>query len=192
MEPVLSHSKGAEMYDMRRNSHWQVLPAPEIGATDPNVLRARDITLEPNEPTSNLTIQNAPEFPMPTSIMVALAEAGKLDLTTLLSTNAGTLNSTLSGLSSMATELAKASAQLTGDAQKQALASASDVAKQVSDIIAKSMQVSSQAPPAPKPQPPSTSQEKNETVRRMEEIDEGTGTKKQKRERKQLRAIREA
>lgn len=183
MEPVLSQSKGAELYDMRRNSHWQVLSSPEVGTADPNVIRARDITLQPNEPTAGLSIQNSPEYPLSDSISAALTQAGRLDLNTLLNTNAGTLNNTLSGLASMATELAKASTQLTGDAQKQALDSASNVAKQVSDIITKSIQPDSQKPPSPAPAP-QTQQEKAEVRREAERIGKSKATAQQKQEQK--------
>ncbi len=185
MEPVLSNAKGAELYDMRRNSHYDILPSPDINAADPNVLRGQDIQLTPNVPQSTLTIQNAPEFPLPSSINTALAEAGKLDLSTLISSNAETLTSTLSNLSAVATELAKASAQLTGDAQKQALASAGEVAKQISGIIGKSLQPTSAAPPAPKPGPPNGQQEKAEVVRELKRINKGGGSKKEKKEKKE-------
>lgn len=171
MEPILSNAKGAELYDMRRNSHYEILPAPGIGAVDPNVLRAREIALTPTIPPATLAIQNAPEYPLPTSLAAVLAEAGKLDLSTLMNTNAATLTSTLSNLSAMATELAKASAQLTGDAQRQALASATDIAKQIDDIMGKAL-------------PPQTQQEKAEVARAAKEIDEGSGTPKEKESRK--------
>jgi hypothetical protein len=188
MEPVLSHAKGAELYDMRRNSHYDILPAPGIGVADPNVIRSQDTQLTPNIPGATLTIQNAPQFPLPTSINAALAEAGKLDLGTLITTNAATLNNTLSNLANMATELAKASAQLTGNAQEQALASAGEVAKQVSDIIQQSMQspAPSSSPAAgPKPLPPVTQQEKSEVAREVRRINEGQGSKAQKKEQKE-------
>lgn len=188
MEPVLSHAKGAELYDMRRNSHYDILPAPGIGTADPNIIRTQDIQLTPNVPGATLTIQNAPEFALPSSINAALAEAGKLDLSTLITTNAGTLNTTLSNLSSVATELAKASAQLTGDAQKQALASAGEVAKQIGDILQKSQQSpppSSAPTPAAKPLPPVTQQEKSEVAREVRRINEGPGTSEQKKEQKE-------
>jgi hypothetical protein len=188
MEPVLSHAKGAELYDMRRNSHYEILPAPGIGAADPNVLRAQDLQLTPTVPASSLTIQNAPEFPLPSSIGQALAEAGKLDLGTLLNTNAGTLNTTLSGLSTLAAELAKASAQLTGDAQKQALATAGDVAKQIGDIVQKSLQSAPATPEAasgPKPPPPTTQQEKAEVAREVRRINDGSDNSEQKKEQKE-------
>ncbi len=188
MEPVLSHAKGAELYDMRRNSHYDILPAPGIGVADPNVSRNQDIQLTPNVPTASLTIQNAPQFPLPSSINAALAEAGKLDLSTLINTNAGTLNNTLSNLASMATELAKASAQLTGSAQEQALASAGEVAKKISDIVQQSLQSpapSSTPASSPKPLPPVTQQEKSEVAREVRRINEGQGTKAQKKEQKE-------
>jgi hypothetical protein len=188
MEPVLSHAKGAELYDMRRNSHYDILPAPGIGVADPNAIRSQETQLTPNIPTANLTIQNAPQFPLPTSINAALAEAGKLDLSTLITTNAGTLNNTLTSLANMATELAKASAQLTGNAQEQALASAGEVAKKISDIVQQSMQSSapSSAPAAsPKPLPPVTQQEKSEVAREVRRINEGQGSKAQKKEQKE-------
>jgi hypothetical protein len=187
MEPVLSNAKGAELYDMRRNSHYEILPAPGIAAADPNVLRARDVTLTPNVPAATLTIQNAPELPLPTSLAAALGEAGKLNLGTLIQSNASSLTSMLSNLSTMATELAKASATLTGDAQKQALASATDVAKQVGDIVSKSLQIPSGETPPPPPVPtpsPQTQQQKAEIKREAERIDKGDGTPQQKKERK--------
>ena len=187
MEPVLSNAKGAELYDMRRNSHYEILPAPGITAADPNVLRARDVTLTPNVPPATLTIQNPPELPLPTSLAAALGEAGKLNLGTLIQSNASSLTSMLSNLSTMATELAKASASLTGDAQKQALASATDVAKQVGDIVSKSLQIPSGetlAPPPPPAPSPQTQQEKAEVKREAERIDQGDGTPQQKKEQK--------
>ena len=65
MEPVLSNAKGAELYDMRRNSHYEILPAPGITAADPNVLRARDVALTPNALPATLTIQNPRSFHSP-------------------------------------------------------------------------------------------------------------------------------
>lgn len=187
MEPVLSNAKGAELYDMRRNSHYEILPAPGIAAADPNVLRARDITLAPNVQPATLTIQNPPELPVPTSLVAALGEAGKLNLGTLIQSNAASLTSMLSNLSMMATELAKASATLTGEAQKQALASATDVAKQVGDIVSKSLQIPSGEATVPPPVAtlsPQTQQQKAEIERRAREIDAGSGTPKQKKEQK--------
>lgn len=187
MEPVLSNAKGAELYDMRRNSHYEILPAPSIAAADPNVLRAKDVTLTPNVPPATLTIQNAPEPPLPTSLAAALGEAGKLNLDSLIQNNASSLTSMLSNLSSMAAELAKASATLTDDAQKQALASATDVAKQVGDIVSKSLQIPSGETPAPPPAPtpsPQTQQQKTEIARRAQEIDASPGTPAQKKELK--------
>jgi hypothetical protein len=188
MEPVLSNAKGAELYDMRRNSHYEILPAPAIAAADPNVIRSQDIQLTPNVPAPSLTIQAAPTFALPDSITTALGQAGKLDLSTLINTNAGTLNTTLTNLSSVASELAKASAQLTGDAQKQALASAGEVAKQVGDFIGKTLQTQSAAPvapPAPKPDPPEGQQSKAEVERELDRINQGPGTEKTKTEKKE-------
>ncbi len=174
MEPVLSNAKGAELYDMRRNSHYEILPAPGIATANPNVLRGQDVTLTPNIPDANLAIQSPPDLPLPNSLAAALSEAGKLDLSTLLSSNTGTLNTTLSNLSNLATELAKASTQLTGDAQKQALAAASDVTKQIGDIIGKALQPPLVAPPAPKPkpepEPPKGQQAKAEVARELVRI----------------------
>ena len=187
MEPVLSNAKGAELYDMRRNSHYEILEAPSIGSADPNVLRNQAVTLAPTVPASTLSVLAPPELPLPGSLAAALGEAGKLNLGTLISSNATSLTSMLSNLSAMATELAKASAQLTGDAQKQALASATDVAKQVGDIVGKTLQATVTEtfapPPAPTPSP-KTQQEKAEVERRSKEIDESGGTPEQKKEKK--------
>ncbi len=189
MEPVLSNAKGAELYDMRRNSHYEILPAPGIGTVDPNVIRSQDPQLTPNVPSPSLSIQNAPDYPLPGSIAAALAEAGKLDLSTLISTNAGTLNTTLSNLSAVATELAKASAQLAGDAQKQALATAGDVARQVGDIIGRSLHTPPPAPPAPKPDPPKGLEEKAIVYTELGRINKSQGTEKEKREKKETLGV---
>jgi hypothetical protein len=185
MEPVLSNAKGAELYDMRRNSHYEILPAPGIGDADPNTIRVLDVQLSPNMPPATLAIQNAPNYPLPNSINAAIAEAGKLDLSTLITSNAGTLNTTLSNLASMATELAKASAQLTGDAQKEALTSAGKVAEQIAEIVTKSMQAPSAASPAAKPEPPKGQQSKAEVVRELDRINKGGGTEEEKKEMKE-------
>ena len=187
MEPVLSNAKGAELYDMRRNSHYEILPAPGIADTDPNVLRAREVTLTPNVPGATLSIQSPPDLPLPASLTAALGEAGKLNLSTLIQSNASSLTNMLSNLSTMATELAKASASLTGDAQKQALASATDVAKQIGDIVSKSLQtpaVETAAPPPAATQSPQTQQEKAEVMREVERIEKSSGTPQQKKEQK--------
>jgi hypothetical protein len=188
MEPVLSNAKGAELYDLRRNSHYELLESPSIAAADPNVLRNQAVTLTPTVPTSTLSVVPPPEIPLPSSLAAALGEAGKLNLGTLISSNATSLTSMLSNLSAVATELAKASAQLTGDAQKQALASATDVAKQVGDIVSKSLEVASDSPAAPaQPAPtpsPKTQQEKAEVRREAERIDQGGGSTLQKNDLK--------
>lgn len=191
MEPVLSNAKGAELYDMRRNSHYALLESPSILAADPNVLRSQPVTLTPTVPGSTLPLLPPPELPLPGNLAAALGEAGKLNLDTLITGNASSLTNMLSNLSAMATELAKASATLTGDAQKAALASATDVAKQVGDIVGKTLQAQVQAgatervapPPAPTPSP-QTQQEKAEVKREAERIDKGDGTKEQKKEQK--------
>lgn len=187
MEPVLSNAKGAELYDMRRNSHYALLESPSIAAADPNVLRSQAVDLTPTVPASTLSVLAPPELPLPGSLAAALGEAGKLNLGTLIQSNASSLTSMLSNLSTMATELAKASATLTGDAQKQVLASATDVAKQVGDIVSKSLQTPSgetlAAPPTATPSP-QTQQQKAEVDRRAREIDAGTGTAQQKKEQK--------
>ena len=185
MEPVLSNAKGAELYDMRRNSHYEILPAPAIGAADPNVIRSEQVTLTPNVPGAILTIQAPPNLPLPNSIGAALAEAGKLDLSGLISSNAETLTSTLGNLASMATELAKASAALTGEARENALAAASDVARQVNEIVAKSLvSPTPSGAPTTVPAPPRTQQEKAEVNRELERITAEPGTAAAKAERK--------
>ncbi len=187
MEPVLSNAKGAELYDMRRNSHYALLESPSIAAADPNVVRSQPVTLTPTVPGSTLPLLPPPELPLPGNLAAALGEAGKLNLSGLISSNAASLTAMLSSLSNMAAELAKASAQLTGQAQQQALASATDVAKQVGDIVSKSLQIPSGETPAPPPPPapsPQTQQEKAEVKREAERIDKGSATPQQKKEQK--------
>jgi len=185
MEPVLSNAKGAELYDMRRNSHYQLLESPSIGDADPNVLRSQPVTLTPTVPGSTLPLLSPPELPLPGNLAAALGEAGKLNLGALIQSNAASLTGMLSNLASMATELAKASATLTGDAQKAALASATDVAKQIGGIVSKSLQTGETVAPPPPPTPsPQTQQEKAEVKREAERIDKGDGTKEQKKEQK--------
>jgi len=185
MEPVLSNAKGAELYDMRRNSHYTLLESPSIDSADPNLLRNQTVDLTPTVPASTLSVLPPPELALPGSLAAVMGEAGKLNLGTLIQSNATSLTGMLSSLSTMATELAKASANLTGEAQKQALASAADVAKQVGDIVSKSLQSPSGETPAPPPTPsPQTQQEKAEVKREAERIDKGSGTSQQKKERK--------
>lgn len=201
MEPVLSNAKGAELYDMRRNSHYDIFPAPGIGIADPNINRSQDLQLIPNSPSSNLSIQSAPEFALPNSIQTALTEAGKLDLSTIINTNAATLQGVITNLASLAGELAKASASLTGDAQKQVVGAAADVSKQISDIVGKSLNpstsktpeagrntVNETAPSLPPP-PPRSPQEKAETGREQRRIDESKATARQKDEQKRTLGI---
>jgi hypothetical protein len=185
MEPVLSQAKGAELYDMRRNSHYEVAPAPGIGNADPNVLRARDLSLTPTLPPATLAIQNPPDLALPTGLGAALAEAGRLNLDTLVTSNAGSLNATLGRLADLASELAKSSAQLTGDAQAKALGAASDVAKQVGEILGQSLEGSGQAPPPPKPTSPQGQQEKAEAAREARRADDEGGSQRRKREQKE-------
>ncbi|MCC6146035.1 MAG: hypothetical protein IT308_00550, partial [Anaerolineaceae bacterium] len=185
MEPILSNAKGAELYDMRRNSHYTLLESPSITAADPNALRGQDVNLTPTVPGSTLSVLPPPELRLPDLLTAALGEAGKLNLGTLIQSNASSLAGMLTNLSTMATELAKASATLTGDAQKQALASAVDVAKQIGDIVGKSLQNSSGETPPPPPTPsPRTQQEKAEIAREAKRIDKGNGTPQQKEEQK--------
>ena len=187
MEPVLSNAKGAELYDMRRNSHYDILPAPGIGTADPNTIRAQGANLSPTLPPSSLTIQNAPEYPLPNHLTTALTEAGRLDLSTLITQNAGSLNSMLTNLSNVASELAKASAQLTGEAQKEALSTAGEVAKQIASTIEKSLESAAKGmsePTTEAPAPPRGQQEKAEVVRELDRINNSTSPPKTKKEKK--------
>lgn len=187
MEPVLSNAKGAELYDMRRNSHYALLQSPGIADADPNVLRHQTIDLTPNVPSTILTLQAPPDMPLPGSLAAALGEAGKLNLGPLVSSNAASLTGMLSNLTTMATELAKASASLTGDAQKQALASATEVAKQVGGIVSKALETPSAETPAPPPAAtpsPQTQQAIAEVEREAERIDKSNASPQQKKERK--------
>lgn len=189
MEPMLSHSKGAELYDMRRNSHYALLESPGIAASDPNVLRAQPTSLTPNVPAASLSLLAPPELPLPGGLEAALSQAGKLDLSTLLQSNAGSVGTLVTTMANLSTEFAKVSASLTGDAQTQALAAASDMAKRVGDIVGRSVQAPSpssqpSAPPQPPTPSPRTQQEKREVYREAERIDRGSGTQRQKDERK--------
>lgn len=185
MEPILSHAKGAELYDMRRNSHYALLESPSIAAGDPNVLRGREVDLTPTQPAATLSIQAPPDLALPGSLAAALGEAGKLNLDALVNSNASSLSGMLANLSALATELAKASAQLTGDAQQQALASATDVAKQVGDVVNKSLAAPTGTAAAPAATPsPQTQQQKAEVAREAERIDRGSGSDTQKKELK--------
>ncbi len=183
MEPVLSHAKGAELYDMRRNSHYPILEAPGIGTADPNTDRSKQVTLTPTPTQSSLNIQNVPNYPLSGALTTALGEAGKLDLSGLINTNASNLSSMLSDLSGLAESLAKASTELTGSAQEQAMDTAGDLAKQISKTIESSLPDLVQLAKT-NAEIPNTPQAKVETVREAKRIDDGPGTKEQKKERK--------
>lgn len=191
MEPVLSHAKGAERYDIGRNSHYDILPAPDILPADPNVSRRQDSTLTPTVPQAVLQQTAPPELPLPGSLTTALGEAGKLDLSTLLTTNAASLAATLSNLSQMATELAKASAQLTGDAQKEALGAAQALAEKIASVVESTlpdvteMQATPETPtPTPSPAPPDTLEKKGHVIEAMKDIDKSDLPEETKKERK--------
>jgi len=195
LEPILSNAKGAELYDMRRNSHYEIKPASKIGTTDPNVSRSENIQLTPNQPQSNLNLITPSQYPLPNTINTALAEAGKLNLDTMISSNASTLSTTLTNLSNLATELAKASTQLTGDAQKDAISAANDITKQIGNVIDSSLknppsggthhdstmtpQPEDQRVPAPK-----TAQEKAEVGRELRRIAESHANPRDKKKLK--------
>lgn len=197
MEPVLSHSKGAELYDMRRNSHYDLLEAPGIAAADPNTLRGQNISLAPTVPGAVLQQQEPPQLPLPGNLAAALSEAGRLNLDTLINTNAASFQNIVSTLATLSAELAKASATLTGDAQRQVLQAATDVSKQVGGLVESGLGQASQlaqsrpapatqqqTPPSAAPAPPATQQEKAEVVREQERIDKSRATPIQKAERK--------
>lgn len=183
MEPVLSHAKGAELYDMRRNSHYSILPSPGISAADPNTNRYQDVSLTPTELASVLDQISEPNYALPSSLQTALGEAGKLNLSDLIQSNAKTLTSTLGELSGLAEALAKASADLTGDAQEQAMKAASGLAQQLSKTIESSLPDLAQLARMGAPTP-DTPQKRSEVAREARRIDSGSGTKQQKKERK--------
>ncbi|WP_107766128.1 hypothetical protein [Nocardioides terrigena] len=199
MEPVLSHAKGAELYDLRRNSHYELLTAPGIGDVDPNVVRARELELTPTDPARTLELLRPPELALPDSLGAALAEAGRLDLSSLISSSATSLTSTISTVADLATELARASTQLTGDAQEQALDAATEVAGKVAETLRATAAAPPvgpappAAPPTPVPAPPpaaTTSQDQAPRVREMDRIDRDTTlTPTQRTERKQTLGV---
>ncbi len=195
MEPVLSHAKGAELYDLRRNSHYEILPAPDILAADPNVQRAQPQSLTPTVPQAVLQQTAPPELPLPGNLTAALGEAGKLDLSTLLTTNAASLQATLQSLSALAGELARASASLTGDAQQQALDAAKALSEQIGSVIESTLpKLAEQAmatkpytppsEPTPSPAPPDTLEKKGHVMQAMDEIDRSNLPEEKKQERK--------
>lgn len=189
LEPVLSNAKGAEFYDIRRNTHYDLLPSPEIGATDPNTDRSDEINLVPTVPGSNLVIQNPPNYPLPTHLQQALSEAGALDLSTLINSNANSLNSTLANLASLASDLAQASTSLTGSAQEQALSAASDVARQVGEILSQSVKLP-QTPQLPKPpKPPKDLEEKGTVIRELERNEKTDQSPRKKKEIKRVMGV---
>ena len=165
MEPVLSQAKGAELYDIRRNSHYDILPSPGIGTVDPNVDRSQPMEeLSPTVPGATLSQVTPPSYPLPGTLASFGAEAGKLDLSTMIQTNANSLSTTLTSLSALATELAKASSGLAGDAQKEVLAQAGKIGEQIDSIVESSLgdmarlaqSMGRQTPPsAPPPAPAS-------------------------------------
>jgi hypothetical protein len=201
MEPVLSRSKGAERYDMRRNSHYDILPAPGIGDADPNAMRSRDDRLAPTVVPASLSVQSPPDYPISNLGQVVTGEAGKLSLETLIQSNASSLGTTLSGLLAQVADMARASASLTGDAQRQIVDAASNVSKSVADVI-KQMAVSTPSAPSAAttakpaeaskvaaPPPPTTPQQKAEAVREAERIDASKAPASAKQERKRTLGI---
>ncbi len=189
MEPVLSNAKGAELYEIRRNSHYDILPAPGILPADPNVTRTQAQNLTPTVPQAVLQQTAPPELPLPGNLATALGEAGKLDLSTLLTTNAASLQATLQNVSALASELAKASAQLTGDAQKQALDAAKSLSEKIGSVIESTLpkladQPTPSATPTPSPAPPDTLEKQGHITKALEDIDKLDIPEDKKQERK--------
>lgn len=192
MEPVLSQSKGAELYDIRRNSHYDILKSPEIGAVDPNVNRAQQTTLNPTMPDATLSQTAPPNYALPNTLSTFAGEAGKLDLSTMIQTNASSLSTTLNNLTTLATELAKASSSLAGDAQKDVLTQAGKMGEKIGSIVESSLgdmaklaqSMGRETTPSAAPQPPKTEAEKGSAINDAERTDAKNMTDKQKERRK--------
>ncbi len=192
MEPVLSQAKGAELYDIRRNSHYDILPSPGIGTVDPNVDRSQPMELSPTVPGATLSQVTPPSYPLPGTLAAFATEAGKLDLSTMIQTNASSLATTLNNLTTLATELAKASSGLAGDAQKEVLAQAGKMGEKIGSIVEGSLgdmaklaeSMGRETPPSPAPPAPNTQQEKGSALNEEERTEAKKMTKKRKERRK--------
>lgn len=176
LEPILSTAKGAELLDITRNANYDPFTAPDIAASDPNVLRNQAQTASPVLPAAVLEQQSPAVYALPGNLDAALGQVGNLSLQGLLQSNAATLQSTLTNLTGLATELAKASTTLTGDAQSEALDQAGKLANQIGKIVEGSLAPAAPSPtPAPEaPSPPKTSDDKGKAIN---EIKKNSGSK---------------
>ncbi|WP_207063569.1 hypothetical protein [Motiliproteus sp. SC1-56] len=192
MEPVLSQAKGAELYDIRRNSHYDILPSPGIGTVDPNADRSQPMELSPTVPGATLQQATPPNYPLPGTLAAFAAEAGKLDLSAMIQTNASSLATTLNNLTTLATELAKASSGLAGDAQKEVLAQAGKMGEKVGSIVESSLgdmaklaeSMGRETPPSPAPTPPNTQPDRGGALNEDERTEVKKMTRKQKERRR--------
>ncbi len=191
MEPVLSNAKGAELYDILRNTHYDIRHAPEILPADPNVNRSAPQDLTPTVPAAVLEQTQMPAYALPNTLATFGTEAGRLNLSTMLQTNAASLATTLDNLSALATEMAKASSTLAGDAQKDALATAGKLGEQIGSIIegslsdmAKLADSMGTTPPSEAPKPPDPGRPTGEALVEEERTEKKKISKKRKERRK--------
>lgn len=133
-EAVLGRSNSAEKLDITRFYNWQDSPipnsAPAVAKSDPNQERSQQQNVTPTVPQSTINLVGAPSFPDPTGLTAILQAVQNGNMFRDMS-KAEQLTSILGNLSTLAAEIGKASATMTGDAGAAALKSATEMGKEV-------------------------------------------------------------
>ena len=133
-EAVLGRSNSAEKLDITRFYNWQDSPipnaAPTVAQSDPNLDRSQQQNVAPTVPQSTINLVGAPSFPDPTGLTAILQAIQNGNMFRDMS-KADQLTSILGNLSTLAAEIGKASATMTGDAGEAALKSATEMGKEV-------------------------------------------------------------
>lgn len=137
-EAVLGRSNSAEHIDLERFFNWQDSPipnaAPQIGtvSTDSRFQTPADLSV--TNPGGNLTIIGPQALPDPTGLSASLAAIQKGDIFRDVS-GAESLAKIISGLSTLAGQVAGSAATMTGESQKAALQAVAALAQAAGSAI---------------------------------------------------------
>lgn len=138
-EAVLGRSNASEKIDITRFYNWQDSPiphlAPGISNVDSNTPPSPPIqTGPPNIPNSVLNIVSPPAFPDPTGLTSSLLAIQNGNMFRDMS-KSSELVDVMANLSQFASKLAEMSSKLSGDSRKEALQSATEIAKVVAEMV---------------------------------------------------------
>jgi hypothetical protein len=135
-EALLGQANSAEYHNLERHSNWQDTPIPhQPTAIEPVSLasRAQQQSLSVTEPTSNLNLVNAPQFPDPTGMSGILAAIQNGSMFRDMS-KAAELAGMLDNLMALSGQMGQAASQMTGEAAQEAMQSAVQMGQMASKL----------------------------------------------------------